>query len=561
MTRTAGKDGCMTTDAQGESKVDYLGGALSSALDWEHRAREAEARALELEDAIRLVLDSPAPPVNLRALRMVLRASADSVGEETHAQKEETKAEGADADVGGDRGVAQEGSEGRGRAGQDLAGSVSTDAGPATSPDRVKFPAFRAYQEAPRVSKTSGAVGPEGKHCSPPSSVAGADPTVLSHAPARGPDRGRHLYQEDTCTDIASGIVTEYFGPDSGEGAYLEELIARAIERERRPRPAEPLPSDERDRIFAEGAHYGREQAIQVFTSPSSEAKHCGDLKCTPCNEEAERNDGRCQSETTVRDGMGVDTFRCTRPRGHAGAHESGAECEWTDGPFVEERTAEPRPNTGERCEMHGAPAVGDGFACGCDQGRPPETFAQRQARTMADQPRTNDARSSRFVRWSSESGLYVSSCPELDVVSQGRTELEALASLVDAIALTAKHRAATPVPAPPRTDDGGLLNKAIRYLQTWFPDDGESPRLQWNEHDGEVQDLVDLLRPAEAPCSETPLHATAGARCVVTNLCDMRAFYKRPGFDATGRLVGILESAINLIEGYDCFKDTEASK
>ena len=38
-------------------------------------------------------------------------------------------------------------------------------------------------------------------------------------------------------------------------------------------------------------------------------------------------------------------------------------------------------PNTGQWCEMHGAPKVGTGYECGCDQGRPPERAEARIAR------------------------------------------------------------------------------------------------------------------------------------------------------------------------------------
>lgn len=48
-------------------------------------------------------------------------------------------------------------------------------------------------------------------------------------------------------------------------------------------------------------------------------------------------------------------------------------------------RPSDPLPNTGARCEMHGAPKVGNGYECGCDQGREPETVAQRQSRSFVE--------------------------------------------------------------------------------------------------------------------------------------------------------------------------------
>lgn len=50
--------------------------------------------------------------------------------------------------------------------------------------------------------------------------------------------------------------------------------------------------------------------------------------------------------------------------------------------------TSDALPNTGPRCEMHGAPKVGTGYECGCDQGRPPETIEGRQARCGHKKPK-----------------------------------------------------------------------------------------------------------------------------------------------------------------------------
>lgn len=47
---------------------------------------------------------------------------------------------------------------------------------------------------------------------------------------------------------------------------------------------------------------------------------------------------------------------------------------------------------------------------------------------------------------------------------------------------------------------DQDLLKKAIRYLNLHFPDAS-----QWTEHHAEVQKLVDLMRPASAPDTDTP--------------------------------------------------------
>lgn len=60
-----------------------------------------------------------------------------------------------------------------------------------------------------------------------------------------------------------------------------------------------------------------------------------------------------------------------------------------------------------------------------------------------------------------------------------------------------------SPCALHPRTTEAlpnDLLSKAKRYLNRWFNDDGSPFKTEWKDHDAEVQDLVDMLRPAQAP-------------------------------------------------------------
>lgn len=78
--------------------------------------------------------------------------------------------------------------------------------------------------------------------------------------------------------------------------------------------------------------------------------------------------------------------------------------------------------------------------------------------------------RTKELLRWRGESGVYLVAHPFLDLISQGRTPEEALASFLDALALEALHRVGADGVAKFRT---APIDVSLRWARLATPNEG----------------------------------------------------------------------------------------
>lgn len=105
------------------------------------------------------------------------------------------------------------------------------------------------------------------------------------------------------------------------------------------------------------------------------------------------------------------------------------------------------------------------------------------------------------FVRMSDASGLYVSWCPMLDVVSQGRTQAEAQACLDDAVRLFVVH-----------SFKRGILERVLAERGLVPVDEPSDVAIQDPDDSGEGISVRPASAPLHAWDGSVPLHLMGSA-------------------------------------------------